>query len=208
MSEMHNKWRADRGDEILVLDYPLDENSQVIELGGFQGLWTKRISSKFNCNVLVIEPVKQFYDTMLNEFDYYLKNNRHKIITENNGISVEEKEITLSVDGDATSAYLNSNHQQKVKCYPLEHFLNKNNIQKVDLMQVNVEGEEYPLMEKWIESGVLKNIHYIQVQYHRMGENYEMKHKKIQEGLKQIGFKLRWDYSFVWESWENTMFEK
>lgn len=206
MSAIHEKWRADRGDEILVLDYPLNENSQVIELGGFQGLWTKRVSSKFNCNVLVVEPIKEFYDKMLNEFDYYLKNNRDKIKTENSGISTEEKELTFAVDGDATSAHLHSNNPVKIKCYTLEHYLNKHNIEKVDLMQVNIEGEEYPLMQAWIDSGLINKVKYIQVQYHRMGENYEEKHNKIQEGLRQLGFKMKWEYPFVWESWENTNF--
>jgi hypothetical protein len=121
MSEIHAKWRADKGDDILVLDYPLNENSQVIELGGFHGLWTKRVSTKFNCNVLVIEPIKEFYDKMIVEFDYYLKNNRDKIKTENAGISTEEKELSFAVDGDATSAYLNSNNLQTVKCHTLEY---------------------------------------------------------------------------------------
>lgn len=208
MSQMHERWRADKGDEILVLDYPLNENSQVIELGGYQGLWTKRVSQKFNCNVLVIEPIKQFYDTMLNEFDYYLKNNRHKILTENSGISTEQKEIILSVDGDATSAYLQSSNPTKVSCYTLEHYLNKHKIDKVDLMQINVEGEEYPLLEEWVKSGILTRVNYFQVQYHRMGENYEDRRNKIQDSLREIGFQIRWEYPFVWESWVNTNFTK
>ena len=206
MSDIHVRWREDRGDDILVLDYPLNETSQVIELGGYHGLWTKRVSQKFDCNILVVEPIKEFYDKMVNEFDYYLKNNREKIKTENSGISTEEKELEFAVDGDATSAHLKSHNPTKIKCHTLEQYLSKHNISKVDLMQVNIEGEEYPLMEKWIETGVLKNFKYIQVQYHKMGDNYEQRHKKIQEGLQRIGFKMKWEYPFVWESWENTNF--
>ena len=29
----NEKWNAARGDDTLIIDYPLDENSQVIELG-------------------------------------------------------------------------------------------------------------------------------------------------------------------------------
>ena len=76
------RWNADRGNDTLIVDYPLDENSQVIELGAYHGLWTKKISQKFNCNILSIEPIPEFYDKMINEFDYYLANNRQKIKTE------------------------------------------------------------------------------------------------------------------------------
>jgi FkbM family methyltransferase len=205
MTNIHEQWRKDRGDDFLVIDYPLNENSQVIELGGYQGLWTKRISKKFDCNVLVIEPITEFYNQMNNEFDQSL-NNRQKIKTENFGISTEEKTLYFSVNGDATSSHFKSQSSLPVKCFPLEYFLTRHHIDKVDLIQINIEGEEYPLMEKWIQSQILKKFRYIQVQYHRIGENYELRHKNIQEGLKKLGFNLKWEYPFVWESWENTFF--
>jgi FkbM family methyltransferase len=198
------KWNADRGNDTLIIDYPLDENSQVIELGGYHGLWTKKISQKFNCNILTIEPIPEFYNKMINEFDYYLKNNREKIKTENFGISTEEKELTFSVDGDATSAHLSSSNQITITCHTLDHYLQKHNIEKVDLLQVNIEGEEYPLLEEWTKSGIINKVKYLQVQYHRYGDNYEARRNNIQENLKNLGFKLRYEYPFVWESWENT----
>jgi len=108
------------------------------------------------------------------------------------------------VDGDATSSYLNSSYKVTVKCLPLEHFLDKHNIERIDLIQINVEGEEYPLLENWIESGLINKIKFLQVQYHKFGEDYESKRTNIQEGLKKLGFTLRYEYPFVWESWENT----
>ena len=36
-------WERDRGDEIKIIDYPLDSTSQVIELGGFTGVWSKKL---------------------------------------------------------------------------------------------------------------------------------------------------------------------
>jgi FkbM family methyltransferase len=153
---------------------------------------------------LVIEAIPDFYNKMVEEFDYYLKDNRHKIKTENFGISTVEKEVTFAVDGDATSSYLNSSNKVTVKCLPLEHFLDKHSIEKIDLIQINVEGEEYPLLENWIESGLINKIKFLQVQYHKFGEDYESKRLNIQEGLKKLGFTLRYEYPFVWESWENT----
>lgn len=200
----HEKWNKDRGDDILIIDYPLNENSQVIELGGYHGLWTKRISEKFNCNILTIEPIPEFYNNMVNEFNYYLKNNRDKIKTENFGISTEEKELSFSVNGDATSAHLPSSNQTTIICHTLEYYLQKYNIDRVDLLQVNIEGEEYPLLEEWTKSGIINKVKYLQVQFHRYGENYELRHKTIQENLKNLGFNLRFEYDFVWEAWENT----
>ena len=74
-----NRWFADKGDYTHNINYELDNDSIVIDLGGYHGLWTKKISQKFNCNILTIEPIPEFYNKMINEFDYYLKNNREKI---------------------------------------------------------------------------------------------------------------------------------
>jgi hypothetical protein len=82
--------------------------------------------------------------------------------------------------------------------------MTKYNFDKVDLIQINIEGEEFYLFEQWIKSDILKKFRFIQIQFHRMGENYEEKRKSIQEGLINLGFKNKWDYDFVWESWENT----
>ena len=47
-------WERDKGDEIKIIDYPLDSTSQVIELGGFTGVWSKKIIDKFNPNLIIV----------------------------------------------------------------------------------------------------------------------------------------------------------
>ena len=53
-------WERDRGEETKIIDYPLDSTSQVIELGGFTGVWSKKIIDKFNPNLIIVEPVPEF----------------------------------------------------------------------------------------------------------------------------------------------------
>jgi FkbM family methyltransferase len=207
MSDTYRRWVMDKGDETLILNYPLNENSQVIELGGYKGSWSKKILSKFNCKLLIIEPIKEYYDIMISEINEFTKKNSEKIYTENSGISIEKKEIQLNIDGDATSAYINSQHTVTIFCNTLQHYLEKYDINKIDLIQVNIEGEEYPLMEEWIKTEIIKKIKFIQIQYHRIGVNYEERHHKIQEKLKEMGFVLRYEYPFIWESWENNFFD-
>jgi 16S rRNA A1518/A1519 N6-dimethyltransferase RsmA/KsgA/DIM1 with predicted DNA glycosylase/AP lyase activity len=75
-----DKWIADKCNERLIANYPLDENSWVIDLGGYFGAATQKVVSKYNCNVLVIEPVEDFYNIIIEKF----KDNS-KVIVENNG---------------------------------------------------------------------------------------------------------------------------
>jgi len=201
-TEHNDRWNKDNGNLNLVANYPLTEDSWVIELGGYKGEWTNRIVGNYKSNILVVEPIKEFCQSIIES-----QGTNPKIIVENNGISTEERVTQLSFNGDASSEYLEqTNEKRDITCYTLDYYMSKYNIDKVDLMQVNIEGEEYPLFEQWINSDILKKIQYIQIQFHRVGDNYEERRQNIHRGMENLGFKLRYDYPFVWESWENTNF--
>jgi FkbM family methyltransferase len=192
-------WERDRGDEIKIIDYPLDSNSQVIELGGFTGVWSKKIIDKFNPNLIIVEPIPQFVNELKHNFG-----NNPKVNIEKVAISTSNKTIKLYVKGCATSeTNVVSKKVVSVKSYDINYFISKYNLSKIDLIQVNIECEEYPLIINWIETGFLKNVKYLQVQFHTFCENYEEKYKQIFEGLKKNGFEINYKYDFVWESWVN-----
>ena len=192
-------WERDRGDEIKIIDYPLDSTSQVIELGGFTGVWSKKIIEKFNPNLLIVEPVPQFVYELKRQF-----NNNPKVNIEESAISTSNKKINLYVKGSATSETIQvSDRQISVDCYDINYLISKYNLSKIDLIQVNIECEEYPLIMNWIETGFLKNVKYLQVQFHTFCENYEERYETIFQGLKKIGFEINYKYDFVWESWIN-----
>jgi len=192
-------WERDRGDETKIIDYPLDSNSQVIELGGFTGVWSKKIIDKFNPNLIIVEPIPQFVNELKHNFG-----NNPKVNIEKVAISTSNKTIKLYVKGCATSeTNVVSKKVVSVKSYDINYFISKYNLSKIDLIQVNIECEEYPLIINWIETGFLKNVKYLQVQFHTFCENYEEKYKQIFEGLKKNGFEINYKYDFVWESWVN-----
>lgn len=198
-TEHNARWDKDNGNHFLVATYPLIEESWVIELGGFMGNWTKRIYDKYKSNIIVIEPIEDFCNVIKRDL---LSNEKIKI--EQLGISTEPKDVMISHNGDASSQYLEqTSNQITIHCEPLEYFLDKYNVNKVDLMQVNVEGEEFPLFEHWLKSDILSKFKFIQIQFHRMGTDYEERKQKIQEGLRSKGFVCNWEYPYVFESWEN-----
>ena len=62
------RFYADGGDEGLRFDYELNSDSLVIDLGGYKGQWTSDIYARFNCRVLVFEPVAQFAASIAQRF--------------------------------------------------------------------------------------------------------------------------------------------
>ena len=57
---MVDQWSEDRGDETLRLNYDLDENSIVFDLGGYEGQWASDIFSRYCSTIHIFEPVADF----------------------------------------------------------------------------------------------------------------------------------------------------
>lgn len=60
------KWFADNGDNTHIMNHNLDENSIVMDLGAYTGVWGQQIFNKFKCNLYLIEPIEKFYKVLEN----------------------------------------------------------------------------------------------------------------------------------------------
>ena len=74
------------------------------------------------------------------------------------------------------------------------------NVNKIDLLKVNIEGSEYDLMPHIIEEKLIERINNIQIQFHIFISDAELKRDKINNSLKKT-HKRDWCYWFVWENW-------
>lgn len=191
-----NKWFSDNGDLTHRLNYNINSESIVFDLGGYQGLWTKQIFDRYNCNVYVFEPVPHFADSIQEMFKIH-----DKIKVFNYGLSDETKELDIFINGDSTSFNIESKNKVRCKVRSIVDFLNESNIHEIDLMKINIEGDEFPLLQKLIQHGLVTMVKNIQVQFHSFVPNsYELR-KQIQEKLAKT-HKITYNYEFVWENWE------
>ena len=62
------RWHEDGGDFKLRYNYPLNKNSIVFDLGGFQGDFASELYSRTPCIIYIFEPVKKFQLTIKNRF--------------------------------------------------------------------------------------------------------------------------------------------
>ena len=193
------KWFRDKGDLIHNLNYELNENSVVVDLGGFTGVWAQQIINKYNSNIYIIEPLKMYYDSLTHKFQ-----NNPKVNILNVGVATEEKQGSIFIDGDGSSTNTTSGIEEKVNFNTIDNILDIWNIPEVDLIQINIEGDEYPLMEYMIENNLLTRFKNIQVQFHLGIENDVERRDKIHKGLESAGFVNKFNYPFVWESWNRN----
>jgi FkbM family methyltransferase len=192
------KWIDDNGDQTHNLNYPLNEESIVMDLGGFKGIWASQIINLYNPNVYIIEPVYNYYNYMVSKF---ADNNKVKLM--NVGISNEDKEDIIFVNEDSSS--FNSNGTpENIKLLTMKSIFNKWNLEKVDLLQINIEGYEYLLLEHLVNEDILDKFKYIQIQFHQGILDYIPRRDAIHKKFIDRGFKIKFNYPFVWESWDKN----
>jgi FkbM family methyltransferase len=194
------RWFRDKGDETLRLDYPeLSEESIVFDLGGYKGDFAYAINEKYGCTVYVFEPHPKYFDACIKRFF-----SNDKVVPFNYGLSEKDGKFLLSdsVDG---SSFLNPNHQDKntIECEVKEIFsvLRELEISNINLMKINIEGGEYPLLLHMISEDKLSLVDNYQIQFHNFIENADSLRSKIIKGFLKTHVQT-WCYTFVWENWK------
>jgi len=195
-----SQWFRDKGDEKLRFNYPsLNGKSIIFDLGGYVGDFAYEINKKYDCKVYLFEPHPEFYKKCVEKFS-----DNEKVIPFNFGLSDKEGTFTLSDNLDGSS-FLNPNKatKQGLECEIKEFFsvLSDLDIKNIDLIKVNIEGGEYPLLKHIVNRNELGIIDEYQIQFHNFIEGAETKRNFLITELRKT-HKRTWCYKFVWENWK------
>ena len=192
---MVDQWSEDRGDETLRLNYDLDEHSMVFDLGGYEGQWASDIFSRYCSTIHIFEPVADFAKRTEQRF-----RGNQKIFVHDFGLAKTDGSADIAVNGTDSSLYKKGNELVPGRFVEAIAFMHKNNIKKIDLMKINIEGGEYDLLEHLIETDFVHNIGNIQIQFHDFVLKAQHRMAMIQKKLQKT-HSLTYQYLFVWENW-------
>jgi len=155
------KWFQDQGDKTLRLDYDLNEDSLVFDLGGYEGQWASDIFARYCCWIHVFEPVQEFASRIEQRFS---KNKN--IIVHRFGLASETRVASIALKGDSSSIFASTKESEEIRLVKALDFISGRSITAIDVMKINTEGGEYDLLDHLIDSGFAPNIANIQVQFH------------------------------------------
>ncbi len=189
-------WFKIQGDKTLRLDYDLNESSLVFDVGGYEGQWASDIFSKYCCFIHVFEPVEEFAENIEKRF---YKNK--KIIVHRFGLSNKNETVKIALAKDGSSTFKTGGNMESIVLVKAIDFMQENNIKKIDLMKINIEGGEYDLLEHLIDLGFINNIKNIQIQFHDIFPDAEQRMARIHKNLEKTHV-LTYQYLFVWENWK------
>jgi FkbM family methyltransferase len=191
-----NDWFKNNGDYTHRLNYNLNEESIVFDLGGYEGWFVEQMTKKFNCYVYCFEPFTNYANNITNK---YIKNSKVKVYPL--GISDSEKTDIIYINNDASSMHIKSGTPVEIKTTTIDKIMADEGVKFIDLLKINIEGEEYPFLEYAIKNSLLKKFGNIQVQFHMFETNYQERYNNIIIELEKT-HELTYIYPFVWENWK------
>jgi FkbM family methyltransferase len=189
------RWFRDRGDQTLRLNYPLSSASVVFDCGGYEGDWAASIREKYGCSVFVFEPVQVFLDGIRKRFE-----GDPFIHAFGYGLHSCNEHTTISLAGNASSTFVDAGSSEAIELRDVAEVLAELKVSRIDLIKINIEGGEFDLLERLLDTGLIGSIDHVQVQFHRFVPAAATRRQRIRERLA-ASHALQYDYDFIWESW-------
>jgi FkbM family methyltransferase len=192
------QWFADDGDNTHRFNYVLTPDSVVFDVGGYKGDFTQGIVDRFHCNVFCFEPVKEFFDQISKRFQ-----STPKVFVYNCAILDSKRIGAIYINKDESNMYLKEGKRQSIVVIPFWEAMGIAKVKQVDLLKINIEGGEYPLLAAMLLSKQVEKCRNIQVQFHKVPE-YQEQYDTIAGELSKTHH-LTYRYPFVWENWERKL---
>ncbi len=186
-------WFAIDGDNNLRVDYDLSKSSIVYDVGGYKGDWAEAIYERFGCHIEIFEPVREFVGLLQKRF----KDNE-EIVIHDIGLAGKTRQAEISLEEASSSVVKAKGKTETIKLVAASEAIDKS--QKIDLMKMNIEGGEYELLDNLMDSGLVKNIKDIQIQFHVFIKDYEKRRSDLQKRLSKTHY-LTYNYPYIWENW-------
>jgi FkbM family methyltransferase len=191
------KWTKDTTP--LDVEYPNAVGGVVLDFGGYSGGFALRCERELSAKVYCYEPVPQFQT----EISKSLPENS-RIELRRHGVAAETRQAAFHLRGEATGECTQAEDAVIVELQSIDDILSRDAPSGVSLMAMNIEGSEYEVLEKLIDTGSIAGIAHLRVQFHLSVPQARERYASIAQGLFKT-HKLVWRYPFIWESWSRKI---
>ncbi len=192
--EEHIRYKKEDPYDIKRIEYSLNENSLVVDVGGLTGDWASKIYCRYSCYIDIYEPHPELSKIAMLNFE-----TNSKVVIYPFGLSDKEGEMVLYGDWLNASLYKNDWEKHNVVNIKKASEIFKK-YKHIDLLKLNVEGSEYNILPDLINNFDMKNIDNILIQFHNTVNDYKKKRDIIRKGLSKT-HKMDWNYDYIFESW-------
>lgn len=196
----HRQFLADNG-ENLRYAYQLKPESKIFDVGAFKGEFSKEMLRKFGSNIWAFEPHPEFCKQLNENF-----RGESRVRVLNYGLGSRTEYLRLSNDSNSSSFVAKEKKNQSYvsgRVLDIAEFLHDSNLGDIDLIKLNVEGMEFDIVSRLIDSGLIAKFRYLQIQWHPLSKSAAAERNALVDELRKT-HSLDWKYDWVWESWSRN----
>ena len=181
----------------LLTDVPITEGGVALDLGAYVGNWSLRMSERYGCTVYAFEPSPGPAAKAADRLRAY-----PRVTVMAVAVGGANGDATLNRDGPGSSIVGGKGAfgSVSVPVRDIVDLLEELELDHVDVMKINIEGAEYDLFDRLVETGWLPRIGAVSIQFHEWPRSAHRRRRRIRAALRQSHDRV-WSYGWVWELW-------
>lgn len=151
--------------------WPIDSDSIVFEVGGYEGKWSRLITDRYN------HPTIHFFEPSPSSFACAREKlaDCPNIRMYNCALGHKEGLFWLGDENrDGASFFTDQKPVVAAKMEDIAKVIAQERLGRIDLMQINAEGSEYLIVPRLINTGLISIIDYLMVQWHHVKYKVDM----------------------------------
>jgi FkbM family methyltransferase len=176
----------------------LDASSTVVDVGAFQGEGTQDIFELYRCRIYAFEPCPAFFRELEARFA-----GNPQVTTVPVGLGAADAVLPMQVLGPGSTVHGEPGAGATtvdVSIRDVAAMLDELRLERVDLMEMNIEGAEYDLLERMIETGWIERVRYLLIQFHEWYPHAHRRRRQIRRKLRASHDEV-WNHPWIFELW-------
>lgn len=180
-------------DRIYEKFYQVSEGDVVVDFGASIGPFTHSVLNKNPKHVYAVEPSDEMFQVLQNNMKNYKNVTCINYAIDNNGLDNYENDFIFNFNNKINIS----------KSITFKTFLNKFNIEEINLLKMDIEGSEYSLFNNDCINILKSNVKFLVGEFHLGNEDYKGEFRNFRDNILSIfknyqvysidGVDIKWD---------------
>ncbi len=192
----HGDFHRNGGNDLLY-HVPVTTGSLVIDAGGYKGDWTAGMLARYGCRSELFEPIP---DHASHCHSLFSRNAMVRVHAAALGGSARTAVFRLAGTGSSEFSPAVGAVVVDAPVLDVASFLDDLVPEEVSCLKLNIEGGEYEVLERLLQTGHIERCRSLLIQFHRQPEGWARRCAEIEEGMRKTHVR-EWCYPMLWEKW-------
>ena len=182
---------------------PINAESVVLDIGAYDGAYAEQVVELSGSRLYGFEPHPGMFEQAQRRLARFEKVTLFPYAL---GAKDGTAMLTLRYLGSTLFADASANPRRAdeqtvdVEVRDIKRVIDELGLNEMDFVKINIEGGEYDLLDRLIETGYIARCRILQVQFHESYRAAYSRRRRIRKALAKT-HRIDWDYPFVWERW-------